>query len=275
MTCFLPRDLYGVIGWPLGQSLSPLIHNIGFQQLGIPAVYMAWPLPPQDLDGFVKGMRILNIRGCSVTIPHKIEVMRHLDSMSEAAALAGAVNTLALRDGMLLGENTDVAGFLDPLERLEPDKQDVLLLGAGGAAHAAAAGLRLRGCRQARVASPGDKRQYALAERFGFSPVKWSARYDQPATLVINATPAGMAGKNEAESPYDFARGPRVAEGYAYDLVYNPLRTRFLREAAACGRTCISGLEMFWGQAKAQFALWTRAELPGQARKALEKALEE
>lgn len=273
MGVLLPQQLFGVIGWPLGQSLSPLLHNTGFQALDIPAVYMAWPVEPDRLAAFMDSLRILKIRGLSVTIPHKISVMARLDNMSEAAALAGAVNTLFWRDDDLCGENTDVAGFLAPLRDLPLDDMDALILGAGGAAHAVGAALKLSGCPQARIASPGNKRQYPLAERFGFTAIPWEERYQMPATLVINATPLGMHGDLEGETPYDFARAPQVASGHAYDLVYNPLRTRFLAEAAKAGRRCISGLAMFYGQGNAQFRLWTGRDLPEAARTALEKAL--
>lgn len=274
MGYFAPQSLYGVIGWPLGQTLSPLLHNTGFQTLDIPAVYMAWPVAPEKLALFLDSMRLLDIRGCSVTIPHKIAILEYLDSVSERAALAGAANTLFWRDGALCGDNTDVSGFLAPLADLPLAGMDVLLLGAGGAARAAAAGLRLSGCQNVRVASPGNQRQYELAERFAFSPIPWEDRYAHPATLIINATPLGMKGELIGETPYDFSLAPHVQGGWAYDLVYNPLNARFLREAAKAGRRSLTGLEMFFGQASAQFLLWTGQPLPETARAALENALE-
>lgn len=273
MGCFLPKNLYGVIGWPLGQSLSPLMHNTGFQTLGLDGVYLAWPVAEDQLQAFIESLRLLKIKGLSVTIPHKIAIMALLDNMSEAAALAGAVNTLFWRDNELYGENTDVTGFLQPLSDLRLESMDVLLLGAGGAAHAAAAGLRLAGCRQVRVASPGNKSQYHLAERFSFMPISWEERYARPATLIINSTPVGMHGALEALTPYDFAQAPAVNHGYAYDLVYNPVETVFLKEALNNGRQCISGLEMFIGQGNEQFKLWTGENLPEAAITAVKQAL--
>ena len=269
----LPENLYGVIGWPLGQSLSPLVHNTGFRALGLPAVYLRWEIPPESLGTFMDAVRLLDIRGCSVTIPHKQAILPFLDVVSEAATLAGAANTLFWKDGALCGDNTDVAGFLAPLGAVPLERMDALLLGAGGAAHAVAAALRLRGCRQVRVATPSNRRHLGLAERFGFTPVAWDERYAAPAGLVINATPLGMRGKHEGETPYDFARAPQVKGGIAYDIVYNPAETRFLREAAAYGRRCINGVEMFFGQADAQFRIWTGRALPEAAREALVGAL--
>ena len=269
----LPQELYGVIGWPLAQSLSPLVHNTGFRVLGIPAVYLRWEIPPERLGTFMDAVRLLPIRGCSVTIPHKQAIMPFLDVVSEAATLAGAANTLSWKDDALCGDNTDVAGFLAPLGSVPLERMDALLLGAGGAAHAVAAALRLRGCRQVRICTPGNNRHLELAERFGFTPVPWDERYAAPAGLVINATPLGMRGKHEGETPYDFALAPQVADGIAYDIVYNPAETRFLREGAAAGRRCIDGVAMFFGQADAQFRIWTGQSLPEEAREALVAAL--
>ncbi|WP_374044702.1 shikimate dehydrogenase, partial [uncultured Desulfovibrio sp.] len=103
----LPEALYGVIGWPLGQSLSPLVHNTGFRALGIPAVYLRWEIAPERLAAFMDALRLLDIRGCSVTIPHKQAVMPFLDVVSERATLACAANTLYWKDGALCGDNTD------------------------------------------------------------------------------------------------------------------------------------------------------------------------
>lgn len=269
----MPQACYGVIGWPLGQSLSPLIHNTGFEILKIPAVYFKWPVAPPQLATFINALSVLNIPGVSVTIPHKITVMEYVENLTEAAALAGAVNTLFYRDKTLCGDNTDVQGFLSPLAGLQLDHMDTLLIGAGGAAHAAGAALRLAGCPNVRVTSPGNMRQYPLAERFGFTGIPWDERYSHPARLIINATPLGMHGALINDTPYDFAKGPQVQTGFAYDLVYNPRQTRFLREAAQHGRKPIFGIEMFWGQGNAQFKLWTGHDLPPEARIELEKTL--
>lgn len=300
-------DLYGVIGWPLGQSLSPLLHNTGFRALGIPAVYLRWEVPPERLPAFVDSARLLRIRGCSVTIPHKLALLPLLDEVSRNARLAGAANTMYWREKRLCGENTDVAGFLAPLADAPLENMDVLLLGAGGAAHAAAAGLATRKTRRVWIATPSNRSHLALAERFAFTPLAWKDRHDVPARLVINTTPLGMRGKHEEESPYDFslaACGPALEHaahlphtpdgtgasgrheraavspagdaakaGLAYDIVYNPLETRFLHEARLAGWRCLSGLEMFFGQGDAQFRLWTGQGLPPAARQTLENTL--
>ena len=276
--------LYGVTGWPLSQSLSPLLHNTGFAALGINALYMKWEVPPQKLPAFVESVRLLNIRGCSVTIPHKVELLPLLDEVSPLASRVGAANTIYWKGERLCGENTDVAGFMAPLANVPLAGADVLLLGAGGAARAVAAGLVTAAPqnRPARVfvATPSDKSHLPLAEEFGLTPLLWQDRHELAPLLVINTTPLGMRGKAEQDTPYDYSLAKPLAPAtaatatpLAYDIVYNPLETRFLREARAAGRRCISGLEMFFGQGDAQFRLWTGQGLPPESRHALEAAL--
>lgn len=271
--CTIPTALYGVIGWPLAQSLSPLLHNTAFQTLGIPASYMLWEIAPERLADFVASVRLLRIAGCSVTIPHKMALLPLLDSVSEQVRLTGAANTIHWQDGKLCGENTDVTGFLAPLADYPLEEATALILGAGGAAHAVAAGLHLRRCRSVHVATPSNTRHRDLASRFGFTPVSWEERHSVPAQVVINTTPLGMHGKHEEETPYDFALAPKTTDGLAYDIVYNPLRTRFLAGAEAAGWRTVSGLEMFHWQGNAQFRLWTGHDLPPASRAALETAL--
>lgn len=277
MSAFIPSSLYGVIGWPLAQSLSPLLHNTAFQALGIPAAYMLWELPPEKLPQFVDSMRLLGIRGCSVTLPHKVAVLPLLDRRSERVELMGAANTLYWQDDRLCGENTDVTGFMHPLlERGLDPATPVLVLGAGGAARAVVCGLWLHGCRRIFVTTPSDRSHAPLVERFGVTAVPWAERHDVAAPLLVNTTPLGMHGKAEDQSPYDFGRAPAPAAGHvpvAYDIVYNPLRTLFLREAQARGWATISGLEMFFRQGEAQFRLWTGQDMPQAARLALEHQL--
>ena len=276
--------LYGVTGWPLSQSLSPLLHNTGFAALGINALYLKWEVPPQKLPTFVESVRLLNIRGCSVTIPHKVELLPLLDEVSPLARSVGAANTIYWKGESLCGENTDVAGFMAPLGNEPLAGADVLLLGAGGAARAVAAGLVTTAPhnRPARVfvATPSNKSHLPLADEFGLTPLLWQDRHEPVSMLVINTTPLGMRGKAEQETPYDFSQATPLAPAndahatpLAYDIVYNPLETRFLREARAAGRRCISGLEMFFGQGDAQFRLWTGQGLPPESRRALETAL--
>ena len=273
---FMPRALYAVTGWPLSQSLSPLIHNTGFQALGIPAVYLAFPVAPEDLPHFVKSVRMLAMGGVSVTIPHKESVIPLLDHITGRARKVGAVNTLFWKDLELWGDNTDIAGFLAPLEQAKTDfaAQSALVLGAGGAARAVVGGLAMMGCGSVHIATPSNKSHLPLAQQFGATPVAWEDRHSVAASLVVNTTPLGMHGAHEGESPLDFDRAALAPNAVAYDIVYNPLETRFLREARAHGLACITGREMFFAQGNAQFRLWTGMDLPDAARTALNNALD-
>lgn len=279
-TTFLPRALYAVTGWPLSQSLSPLIHNTGFQALGIPAAYLAFPIAPRELEHFVQTVRLLRMGGVSVTIPHKEAIIPLLDGITERAKQVGAVNTLFWTDAEhgqeLWGDNTDIAGFLAPLTAMRMDfaAQTALVLGAGGAARAVVGGLAMSGCRDIYIATPSNKSHLPLVQQFGAAPVNWEERHSVAATLIINATPLGMHGSHEDESPWDFAQGALPPQAVAYDIVYNPLETRFLREARARGHVCITGRDMFFAQGNAQFRLWTGMDLPNAARQALDNALD-
>ena len=130
MSTFTPPALHGIVGYPLGHSMSPLMHNTAFRTLNLPGVYLSWPIEPGRLPAFVDAARLLNIRGCSITIPHKIDIIPLLDKTSENVREMGACNTL-YRDGeKICGENTDVIGFTAPLrKRLLPPETRVLVTG--------------------------------------------------------------------------------------------------------------------------------------------------
>jgi shikimate dehydrogenase len=251
--------------------MSPAVHNWGFARLGLAKVYMAFPTPPERLADVVAAVRALPVAGLSVTIPHKEGVGALVDRVTARAATVGAVNTLYWDGKTLVGENTDVAGFLLGLgvgsgasasaggaSAVVPDS--ALVLGAGGVARAALAGLREAGVARVAVCNRSAARAVALAEEFGVRAVAWEARYAEDADLLVNATPLGMRGKAEEATPWDAARFRPGRT--AYDLVYNPLETRFLREARAAGCAVVDGLTMFVGQAREQFWLWTGCELP-------------
>ena len=267
-----PR-LYGLIGHPLAHSLSPLLHTTAFQILGLPAVLAAWPLTSAQLPLFFQAFRLLNLEGACVTIPHKEAVIPFLDEISDRARVLGAVNLIHRREGRICGDNTDWPGFLAPLKDYGPAPETrVLLLGAGGAARAAAAGLRELGLQDITVTAPSDRRPAELARAFGLKTAPWAARGGLPCELVVNATPSGMAGPAENDTAYP-ADGFAGRRGLAYDLVYNPRLTRFLREALAAGWETIDGLAMFLAQAEAQFLIWTGRQMPPAAKRKAAEAL--
>ena len=253
-------QIYGIVGCPLGHSLSPVLHNWALSRAGIAGVYLAWPLHAGQMPDFVNAVRTLSIQGVSVTIPHKEALMPLLDGLTERARCLGAVNTLYWDKGGLCGDNTDVDGFVAPLRGRA--FSSALVLGAGGAARAALAGLRELGLPAVAVCNHHAERARNLADTFGARHAHWADRAAYEADLVINATPLGMRGAHEGQNPLPpeaFARqdaGSRMA----YDLIYTPLTTRFLAEAEAAGWQTQDGLSMFIAQAQAQFRLWTGRE---------------
>lgn len=266
-----PALLLGIIGQPLEHTLSPVLHNWALQEAGVSGVYCRWELAPDRIKDMITAVRTLPVHGLSVTIPHKETVMPHLDGLTDYARQAGAVNTLFWQDGALWGDNTDVEGFLTPLREL-PLAESALVLGAGGVARAALAGLKALGVPRIAITNRNAGRAARLAETFAVHQVPWDARVDHGATLLINATPLGMYGERRDESPWpDPVTRPHAWHGVqtAYDLVYNPLRTRFLLDARAAGARAVEGLGMFLGQAQCQFHRWTGRRFPWEPARAL------
>ncbi|WP_397546814.1 shikimate dehydrogenase [Rhodothermus marinus] len=269
-----------LLGDPVAHSFSPLIHNTGFQTQGLDFVYLACRVPKDALPEAIAGLRALGFAGANVTIPHKEAVRPLLDRCTPRAEAIGAVNTIVCRaDGSgaveLIGDNTDVEGFLEPLQSLADRLAgaEMVVLGAGGAARAVVYALltEFRPTRLTIVART-PARGEALAADFATYDTRRALQVMAPdeaapavrsACLIVNATPVGMH-PHVAASPWPHAEdfGP---EQIVYDLVYNPVRTRLLREAAARGATTIDGLTMLIGQAAAAYRQWTGHELPREA----------
>lgn len=250
--------LLGIIGHPLSHTLSPVLHNWGFRELGIPASYHVWDTPPEKLPAFMAALRTLPIHGASVTIPHKEPVMNLVDRLTDNAREIGAVNTLYWDEGKLWGENTDVTGFMAPLQERGTHPGTALVLGAGGAARAAVCGLHRAGWKvhlSARTGARADR----LAHSFQAEHVPWSERHSVRPDLLVNTTPLGMSGPFQGLSPWKHS-----LQGIAlvYDLVYNPKETPLLAQAAREGVDFIPGLPMFANQALAQFERWTGKRFP-------------
>jgi shikimate dehydrogenase len=231
----------GILGNPVGHSLSPVIHNRGFDALNLDFVYLKFPAP--DVKDFFANAREIGIEGCSVTIPHKTAVIPFLHSVTLEAQEAGAVNTIYRREGEWAGDNTDVHGVRVALKTagFDPAGKTVTILGSGGAAKAAQAALK--GARKVTVLA---RSELALAANSGCD-------------LLINATPLGMWPAIDA-TPLD---GPIPAK-VVFDMVYNPPITRLLRAAADQGKTIIPGTAMFLAQAARQFEIWTGHEAPAE-----------
>ncbi|HVF42662.1 MAG TPA: shikimate dehydrogenase [Pyrinomonadaceae bacterium] len=265
----------GLVGSPVSHSLSPHMHNAAFAARDLNAVYV--PFDVSDVSAFVRRMarpltRELrwNLRGFSVTAPHKSAIVKHLDWVEPPAAEMGAVNTVVIEGDGLRGYNTDARAALAPLEGLIDLKgARVAVVGAGGAARALLWGLRSQGSR-ATVFARDTERARATAEAFGAHTEKLEGAGFAGFDLVVNATPLGTRGANEGETPAtaDRLRGARLA----YDLVYNPARTRFIKEAEAAGCETLGGLPMLVAQAAAQFELWTGTAAPAEVMLAAARA---
>jgi 3-dehydroquinate dehydratase / shikimate dehydrogenase len=246
-------QVYGVVGWPVGHSLSPHIHNPAFRQLGLNARYL--PFSIRDLRDFAPQLK--RFSGFSVTIPHKVQILDFVDVIDETVRQTGAANTLVNREQKLFASNTDVYGTRQALRKaFEDGAHTATLLGTGGAARAAAVVLKERGCAVTVLARDAQKAQ-RFAEEFGFASDGLNQAGRHKGDLLINATSVGMSPRID-DSPL-----PAGALDYRYvfDMIYNPLETRLLREARR-GSVVISGVEMFVAQAARQFELWTGQEAP-------------
>jgi len=253
----------GIIGRPVSHSASPAMHNAAFTALGLDYVYL--PMEVDDLseffDRFVRADALkLNLRGLSVTIPHKTAVIPMLDGIDPVARRAGAVNTLVIDGGRITGYNTDVDGSMAPLEQVcSLASESVGVIGSGGAARAVILGLLERGASVAVFARDTDRAQ-PLADSFAVPVLPLEAISPSQCGILINTTPLGMLGHNEGLSPV-----PKAAlanRRVVYDLVYNPIETRLLNEARESGCAAISGIEMLIAQAGLQFRRWTGKEAP-------------
>lgn len=246
-----------LLGNPVRQSLSPLMHQAAFRTMGIDASYSAFCIA--DPAGAVSGIRAMNIRGASVTIPFKTAVMEYLDDIDADAASVGAVNTIVNDCGRLIGHNTDWLGLMAALkEKTQIRGRRFVILGAGGTARAAAYGIRKEGGRPVFVNRTPEKGM-ALAMQFGcpFYPLAQISKIK--AFGLINTTPVGMF-PDIQKSPVP----PSVLANYRVvaDVVYNPLKTKLLRDAEAKGCKVIPGLEMFVRQGAEQLMLWTGRAAP-------------
>lgn len=272
-------QVMGLVGSPVAHSLSPHMHNAAFAAAGLNAVYV--PFDVRDAAGFLRRMAHprtreveLNLRGLSVTTPHKTVVMESLDAVEETAREIGAINTVVVEENGLRGYNTDAAALVFPLKERGTIHAGArcAILGAGGAARAALWGLGREGAHLTLFARDVSKAT-PVAEKFGAACGQLDGATFDGFDLVVNATPLGTRGAREDETPAlaDQLRGARLA----YDLVYNPAETRFLREAAAAGCDTLGGLPMLVAQAAQQFRLWTGREAPaGVMQEAARRVLE-
>ncbi len=261
-----------IIGHPVAHSLSPELHNAAFEALGVPFVYVAHDVQPGDVATVLAGARAMGYRGLSVTIPHKVEAMHAVDEVDATARVIGCINTVVNEGGRLLGYNSDGLGALGALRDAgaDPRGKRVLVIGSGGAARAIAVTIA-REAPPARITILGvelDQLDRLAADVRVRGESEVMAGELTPAALkeaiagaeiLLHCSPVGMHPDTESSVvPPPLWRESLVV----FDAVYNPRRTKLLRDAAVAGCTTVEGVEMFLGQAYVQFELWTGRKAP-------------
>ncbi len=277
--------VFGIFGWPVEHTFSPMMHNSAFNSLGLDCIYVPFPVSPDLLGKAVEGIRSLGLSGVNVTIPHKSNVINYLDEVSPEARLIGAVNTVTNKDGILTGYNTDAMGFVKSLKLdggTDPAGKRVMILGAGGAARAVSIQLALSGIKTITIASPVAEEINSLSETItgslnisvnGINWVKENISSCLEGTdILINATPVGMHPNTNVMPPVEVGLLPEHA--MVCDLIYNPGETLLLSKAAELGLKTLNGIGMLLYQGAIAFELWTGIEPPIEImRDALKRAL--
>ncbi|MCF6465645.1 shikimate dehydrogenase [Clostridium sp. Cult2] len=258
------KDLYCLIGSPVSKSLSPIINNNYYRIIGEDNIYLIFDIKEKDLANIVDSFKILNIKGFNVTLPHKINIMKHLDAISREAKILGAVNTVKNKNGKLIGYNTDGIGFIKSLELERIDVKDkiILILGAGGAANAISTSLSMNSAKHIiignRTLSKAEKLAARISNQFPNVIVELDSLElehisKEKINMVINCTSVGMY-PNADESPIDM-------DGFSndlivYDIIYKPTKTKLMELAEKKGYYTINGISMLINQALCSQEIW-------------------
>ncbi|MBK7499156.1 MAG: shikimate dehydrogenase [Ignavibacteriales bacterium] len=267
-------ELIGLIGYPIKQSFSPFIHNVAAELTGTKIIYMPFEVHSSNLKNAVRGMVALGLKGFNVTVPHKVKVVDYVNKLSEEAAVIGSVNTVVNELGKLIGYNTDVNGILDSLipHKSQISGNEVCVIGAGGSARAVIYTL-IRNFKPQKIYLVNRTEQHAEALKQHFkSKMKFDGivtkELQQPdlinvlsnCSLIVNSTPVGMYPTidDSVLSTADVF----VKDQIVFDLVYNPVKTKFLQLADSRNAVTINGLNMLVQQAAKSFNLWTGNEFP-------------
>lgn len=259
------KKLLGIIGHPVAHSLSPLMHNRAAGLIGLDCVYAAFDVPPQNLKEAITGMRGLGLKGLNVTVPHKEKVIPFLDRLDEEAALIGAVNTVTLKNGRLVGSNTDGVGFIRSLTQkgFRPRGKSAAIIGAGGSARAIGVALCRAGVSKLVIINRSAPRGRRLARGLSkLGDVSFAAsdksHAAEAADIIVQTTPCGM--KRSDALP---ASGLAFRKGqWVYDIIYSPIETRFLKKARLKGAKTLNGLGMLVYQGSESFKMWTGRRFP-------------
>jgi len=263
----------GLVGYPLGHSVSPPMQQAAFDHYRLDVRYEVWETEPSQFDTLAGRLRHPSTVGANVTVPYKETVLPLVDDLDELALQIGAVNTIVHREGKLSGHNTDADGFLKALRELGgfgPAGKRAVLLGAGGVAKAAGFALAGAGVKSLAITDVIGERAQALASNLGILGIEASVLDGESESLeaalwkcdlVVNCTPMGMKhGATEGQSPLEARLIPK--EALVYDVVYNPIETPLLLAAKRAGARSLGGLAMLVYQGAAAFELWTEKEAP-------------
>lgn len=261
-------EVVAVIGDPVDHSLSPLLHNTAFAELGLDWVSVGFRVTAGSAPAALEGARALGLAGLSVTMPHKAAVAEAVDDRTEIAQRLGAVNCVRIVNGKLIGTNTDGQGFVESLRRgtgFDPANKRCVVIGAGGAARAVVLALAESGAAEIVVVARKPEAAAAAATLAGSAGRVGSAR-DAPGTdLIVNATPVGMVGDGTVTHTPVVPAEALVEGQVVVDLVYEPAETEWMAGAARQGAVVLGGLGMLVHQAAAQLKLWTGLDPPVEA----------
>lgn len=266
-------QLVGILGYPVSQSKSPVMHNAVFTELGLNWAYVPLPVRPDLVERALKGLVALGFRGANVTAPYKETVLPFMDELSPSARAINAVNTISITpEGKLIGDNTDAAGFTQDLQENNVDVKNstVLILGAGGSSRAILYGLLQAGCPEVillnRTLNKATKTAQEIGLAFPEANIQ-TAVLDEAniasfskANLIINCTSLGMKENSEQMPWYDNISFHETQ--VVYELIYNPNPTRFLKKAQQDGARVLNGLGMLVHQGIVSFTIWTGVQPP-------------
>jgi len=261
--------IVGIIGHPVKHSYSPMMHNLTFSLQDLNYVYLPFDIPTSNLKEALKSFNTLGIKGLNVTLPHKEKIIQYLDHVSEAAAAVGAVNTVVNESGLLHGYNTDVQGIVETLNpyKNEIAKSTVTVIGAGGAARSVIFAL-LRNFKVEKINIINrtgersdsikdyfnDKMHFRNIETHELMPIE-NVQVFKSSKLIVNTTSVGLY-PNVEETPTDISDSFDKSQ-IVFDLIYNPIKTKFIKLAESKGATTLNGLKMFVVQGARSFEYWT------------------
>jgi shikimate dehydrogenase len=265
------QELAGVFGFPVDENPTVVMMEAAFRSLGLPWRYLTLKVSPADLAAGIQGIRAMGFRGLNLTIPHKVEVLQYLDEVNADARIMGAVNTIYREQDRLIGANTDGKGFLRALRddaHMDPVGKKFMILGAGGAARAISVELALAGATEIEIVNRDAARGRELAALIGqhtkarATYQAWNGEVSIPKNVhgLVNATSIGLYPKIEELPPLDF--GSIHSGMVVCDVIPNPPRTRFVKEAEARGAITLDGLGMLVYQGAIAFKLWTGEDAP-------------